>query len=323
MSTYLSSFAAYLDKFVQYRIASGCWNEYGSKQNLKYFDRYCAENFPIGSPLSQEMIDGWCKKRDTENNSSCYSRTTPARQFVEYLRERGLTDVVVPQATNTKRIKYIPHAFTEEELKRFFEACDNIKIANGKLSPFRKLQCPVFFRLLYSSGIRTTEARYLKRSDVDLVHGVLNIRKSKGYDQHYVALHETMTVVLKDYDRAANILQPNRTWFFQNYNGGHYKRDWVNDNFKKIWKVANGDPKGIIPYDLRHNYAIENISSWQDDSFIFGEKLHMLSKSMGHRCHISTLYYFSIVPRLADKLRNMTENGFNEIVPEVWDEEEW
>lgn len=42
---------------------------------------------------------------------------------------------------------------------------------------------------------------------------------------------------------------------------------------------------------------------------------------MGHRHIQSTLYYYSIVPRLADKLRIKTEEGFNEIVPEVWDEE--
>ena len=57
----------------------------------------------------------------------------------------------------------------------------------------KKITCPVFFRLLYSSGIRTTEARYLKREDVDLEHGVLNIRKSKGYDPGtMLALHKSI-----------------------------------------------------------------------------------------------------------------------------------
>jgi hypothetical protein len=43
---------------------------------------------------------------------------------------------------------------------------------------------------------------------------------------------------------------------------------------------------------------------------------------MGHRWIQSTLYYYSVVPRLADKLREKTEAGFNDIVPEVWDEED-
>lgn len=79
----------------------------------------------------------------------------------------------------------------------------------------KKITCPVFFRLLYSSGIRTTEARYLKREDVDLEHGVLNIRKSKGYDQHYVALHKSMTELLKQYDKMAESIRPDRTYFLR------------------------------------------------------------------------------------------------------------
>lgn len=78
----------------------------------------------------------------------------------------------------------------------------------------------------------------------------------------------------------------------------------------------------MIPYDLRHHYAIENISSWEDDSFTFSEKLHYLSKSMGHGHIQSTLYYYSIVPRLADKIQAKTEESINEIVPEVWNEED-
>lgn len=170
--------------------------------------------------------------------------------------------------------------------------------------------------------MRTTEARYLKREDVDLEHGVVNIRKSKGYDQHYVALHDTMTNLLFRYDEAVDKIQPERTYFFESLRGMCYGRDWVNDNFKKIWESANGAAKGIIPYDIRHHYAVENISSWEDDSFTFSERLHCLSKSMGHRHIKSTLYYYSIVPRLADKIQAKTEEGFNEIVPEVWDEED-
>lgn len=323
MSTFLSGFADDLEKFVQYRKASGSWNEYASHQNLVYFDHFCAKNYAGAPVLTQEMVDSWCQKRDTEINGSCYTRTLPAREFVDYLSARGRTTVKTPAAPPRGKRKYIPHAFTEKELSDFFFACDSIiPYKNRPDSVLRKIQCPAFFRLLYSSGIRTTEARYLRRTDVDLVHGVLNIQKSKGYDQHYVALHETMTEVLIRYDEAANKLQPDRTWFFQSLKGICHPKEWVNNNFKKIWASANGDPKGMIPYDLRHHYAIENIMSWEDDSFSCSEKLHYLSKSMGHRWTQSTLYYYSIVPWLADKLQEKTESGFNEIVPEVWDEED-
>ena len=260
MSDYLSGFAQEIESFVSYRKASGTWNEHASAQNLKYFDRYCADHFADSSVLTQEMVDVWCTRRDTETSSSCYTRTLIVREFVKYLCDRGMAGIAVPKPPKLEKRQYIPHAFTEEELARFFEACDSIVPYKGRpASVIRKLQCPVFFRLLYSSGMRTTEARYLKREDVD---------------------------------------------------------------FKKMWESANGTAKGIVPYDVRHHYAVENINSWEDDSFTFSEKLHCLSKSMGHRHIQSTLYYYSVTPRLADKIQAKTEDGFNEIVPEVWDEED-
>lgn len=78
----------------------------------------------------------------------------------------------------------------------------------------------------------------------------------------------------------------------------------------------------MTPYAFRHNYAIENINRWKEDSFEFSDKLHYLSKSMGHRQIASTLHYYSIVPRLADTIQSKTEKDFNFIVPEVDYEED-
>ena len=44
-----------------------------------------------------------------------------------------------------------------------------------------KVEVPVFFRLLYSTGMRTTEARLLRVEDVDLQSGVINIRYTKEH----------------------------------------------------------------------------------------------------------------------------------------------
>ena len=79
MSDYRSGFAQEIESFVSYRKASGTWNEHASAQNLKYFDRYCADHFADSSVLTQEMIDAWCTQRDTETSSSCYIRTLIVR----------------------------------------------------------------------------------------------------------------------------------------------------------------------------------------------------------------------------------------------------
>ena len=318
---YVSGLAPQLESFVRQRVARGCWCE-GYAQRLRGFDRHCAAVDPGASTLTQEMVDGWFGQRDTETPESCYRRTLPSRSFIAFARERGLTEAVAPDPRHAKDPVPVPHAFTEGELARFFQACDSIAVSpfNRSASAIRKVTCPAFFRLLYSSGIRTTEARLLRRGDVDFAHGVLDIRRSKGHDQHYVALHGSMTSVLRDYDAVAERLQPGREWFFQSPRGGHYGKRWVSENFGALWVRANGGGDHVTAYMLRHNYAVENIMSWDCDPYEAHDRLLFLSKSMGHRDVGSTLHYLAIVPALADKMRRLTEDTLNATVPEVWDD---
>lgn len=221
MSVYYSGFSASVESFVNSRKISGAWNETVFGMNIRLFDRYCAEHYP-GEALRQEMVDIWCARRKTENVNSCYTRMLVIRLFIGYLRKRGQTDVLAPPALKQNKERRIPHAFSHEELERFFRECDQIIPCRGRLShasELRKITCPVFFRLLYSSGIRTTEARFLTRSGVDFAQGVLDIQKSKGYDQHYVALHPSMTELLERYDRAADRLNPEGHTFLNRREG--------------------------------------------------------------------------------------------------------
>ena len=148
MSIYQSGFAQEIEKFVSYRKASGTWNEHASAQNLKYFDRYCVDNYTDSRILTQDMIDTWCAQRDTETSSSCYIRTLIVREFVGYLCGHGMTGVAVPKPPKLERRKYVPHAFTDEELARFFEACDSIVAYKGRpASIIRKCELPSFLHL--------------------------------------------------------------------------------------------------------------------------------------------------------------------------------
>jgi len=323
MSQFRSSFSKLIEQFIEYRKASGSWNESCYGINIKLFDHFCADNYPANMELTQMTVDAWCAKRTTETNLSCKSRTQVIRVFINYLRDRSLTDVLPPITLKSEPSTYIPYAFEEEELKRFFHSCDSIQpYLNRRASIIRKYTIQVFFRLLYSTGMRPIEARLLKQDNVDLAQGIIDIKKSKGYDQHYVVMHDTMTNLMIEYDQAIAELQPSREYFFQSNRGSYYSKGWVRDNFRALWDEANGKSKSKhpVPYTFRHHYAIENINSWIDDGFEFNDKFQYLSKSMGHRSIESTSHYYSIVPRLADTLRDKTESGFNAILPEVSDD---
>ena len=315
MNKLTSFLAPLMQAYVFYQKASGHWNE-AYESNLILFDRYCKKQYPHAELISQEMVNGWCHKRDTETNNSCRSRIYVVASFVRYLRARKKTDIAGPDLPRKERCTYSPHSFTNVELENFFHACDNLTCAHHTPEQrSRKTTIPVFFRLLYSSGIRTNEARMLRVEDVDLCHGIMNIHYSKGHIQHYVVLHDSMLEVMKKYDVSIRKQYPHRAYFFPARGNIFHTRQWVQTNFRELWDKYNRSH--ATAYELRHHYAIENINRWTGEGFGFVAKLLYLSKSMGHSTLESTKYYYSLVPGMADILDEKTGMDFDNILPEV------
>lgn len=314
---YSSCFKEHLDMFSDYMRASHHWNS-AYDYNICSFDRYCAEQFPDNECITQEMIDSWCRKRDTETNLSCYTRQCCIVAFVKYLRAREIADVHEPARPKRNRSSYVPHAFTEEELRNFFNACDSICLGTRhprKCDKLKKLTAPVIFRTLYSTGMRTNEARLLARDDVRLDEGIISIRQTKGEQQRYVAIHPTLVPVLKRYDMKVEELYPNREYFFPSPRGGHLSKAWITDVFREMWKKDN--ISHATAYELRHHYAIVNINRCEDMGFEMHDHLLYLSKSMGHLSVESTKDYYAIVPALADTLQGKTYDTDDWILPDV------
>lgn len=321
MSKFISGFAKLIGEFVSYRKASMRWSK-TYEANIHSFDSYCAREYPTTSALTNEMIATWCKKRPSEKNRSCRSRIYCVVGLVRYLNDQHEMELAEPELPRRGHYKYLPHPYTNEELHQFFYECDHLpEVLITPDQRNRRITIPVFFRLLYSSGIRPIEARMLKTTDIDLNSGIVGITVSKGYDQRFIVLHDTMLDLMVKYDKAISQHFPSRSFFFPARNDGFHSNWWITDNYRQLW--SNVSHSYSRPYDLRHNYATENINQWIETGFEYDSKLTYLSKSMGHRDLECTKYYYSFVPALSDILISQTENSFNALVPEVEDEESY
>ena len=175
----------------------------------------------------------------------------------------------------------------------------------------------VILRFLYSTGLRTCEARLLTREDVDLQDGVVNISKSKGINQHRIALHPSLWDLLRQYDDAVTRYIPNRKAFFPNEFGDHFSRTWLPYHFSRLWTMFS-DAKARI-YDLRSNYAVTNINKWKYVGPEWFDKLLYLSRTMGHTTIKATAYYYNLVPLFADQLNELSGSGLTEILSDLTD----
>ena len=309
------------DEFIQYRIASNWWNK-GYQANLDAFDRYCIQQFPEEPALLQEMLNSWYDKKPTECLASTRSRTQVVTTLVRYIQKNHNTDLFVPQLPRKYKRHYIPHSFSDQELAAFFSECDKQVLESQPGEPaLRALTISVIFRTLYSTGMRTTEARLLKTNEVNFDEKIVSITSTKGDRQHYVALDSGLNAILFHYNKIAQRLLPERKYFFYNKNIIEpFSAHDLRYQFEKRWNKVNSNH--AVPYDLRHNYAVRNINRWIASGFEFHDKFLYLSKSMGHSNLESTKYYYSLVPKMAAIMHDCDNDSFNSLVPEVTGYEE-
>jgi integrase len=317
-----SFLAPLFEEFILSRQAAGQWCK-TYYENLHYFDNYISDNYPDADILADEMTS-WCNPRPTENGNSCRVRTTVVWNFVDYARKRKWTKSELRRDSINVSCSYLPHYFTPEELASFFYECDNhfIKLSLRQRSlhaMLNRLELPVFFRLLLSSGMRTCEVRWLKCRNIDLKTSVIEIEKSKGADQHRVVLHESMLPILREYNEAMSKLMPGREHFFPDKNDKAHTPAWEGYHFRNVWYGISAE--AACPYDLRSHYAVTNITKWENHGYELSGKLLFLSRSMGHKSIQSTYGYFHITPMLTDKLKRNTENNFNSLLPKMLDYE--
>ena len=318
MREFRSGVSGHISAFVRHREAAGAICE-SYKTYLHLFDEHCAELFPGERAVTQEMADTWCARRPTELAKSCRSRCYAVVSLVRFLRERGLTDARDPELPRGREPAAPPHAFTDVELAAFFAECDSWRPACNmprQRALRTKYTLPVLFRLLWSSGIRTTEARLLRREGVDLAAGVLRIVEGKGRNERLVALHPSMADIMREYDAAIAAVMPGRAYFFPNSRDAPLARDWVAKYFRRLW--ARVSDERATPYMLRHAYAIENINALVGRGLTSLDDLELVSKSMGHvSVDVTAQGYYSLVPSLAGLLQGVSGPGFDDVVPEV------
>lgn len=306
-----------LEKYIRHQKAAGSMSD-STHQVLRFFNNHCAKVYPEGKNLTDDMILSWCKKRESENASSYNKRIAPIRSFLQYINKISSYEYQLPEYLPYDKKKFVPHAFSEDELHSLFEAADNmVRVTHNGGFAFRvrRMTFSVLLRFLYSTGLRTCEARMLKYSDVDLDEGVVNISKSKGINQHRIAMHKSLWDLLVEYDASISRYLPNRKAFFPNEFGDHLSRTHLPYQFNNVWKDVSSERARI--YDLRSNYAVTNINKWRYVGPEWFDKLLYLSRSMGHTTIESTAYYYNLVPLFAEQLDELSSPGFKEMLPDL------
>ena len=168
-----------------------------------------------------------------------------------------------------KLSKKLPVILSAEEITALFSVIKDIKHK-------------ALLTLIYSAGLRTSEAANLKVSDIDSARMQIRIQNAKGAKDRYTILSETALQTLRQYWK---IYRP-RTWLFRNkYHDKPISYRGISFIFNRYKKQA-GITKEASVHSLRHSFATHLLENNVD--------LHHIQLLLGHSSPATTTVYLHV-----------------------------
>ena len=171
---------------------------------------------------------------------------------------------------------------------------------------------PALFRLLYSTGLRISEALSIKNKDIDYENQWIILKKTKNRMQRLVPINSSLLNVLKQYMEykekiPIQELSASNNFFFISTTGSPINQGSVYKWFKEILRMSGiphiGNGSGPRVHDMRHTCAVHSLIKLINDKVDIYCALPIVAVFLGHKD-----------TRSSEKFLRLTHEMYPEIV---------
>lgn len=315
---YKGPFKKHIQSHIQLKKAIGY--KYDAEAiHLRRFDKYTLEKYPDATALTKEIVLDWCCKKPYEAQANQCSRASMIRQFAQYLDSIGIKAYIIPKRYYPSEKKYVPYIYSTNELSKFFAETDKCRYSSE--FPYRHLIMPVIFRMIYMCGLRASEARLLKISDVDLQNGILSIHHSKKDNSRLVPMSDCLIKRCHGFSKQVHSNSIPEDYYFPALGGKPMTLGNLYKNFRRfLWRARishGGMGKGPRIYDFRHCFAVHCLKKWSEQQKDLAVYLPILKTYMGHDSFEETAYYLHLTADVFPEITLKIETQYPGIIPDL------
>lgn len=267
---------------------------------LRDFARF-AERFGYQGALTRQLAIRWASSSPGGRRLTAARRIEMLRPFARYCQQFDPATEVPPRSLlGPARRRLAPHIFSAAEIVELMAACDGLYPPGG----LRGASCATIFGLMASTGLRISEATALNRSDVDLEHQLLCIRRAKLGKSRWVPIHHTTARALQRYanTRDREPLTANSDAFFVFDYGRPASTRSVEYAFHVLRDTLKWQPRGghdrLRLHDLRHSFVCHRLEDWYARGLDVDRSILALSTYLGHVKVTDTYWYETATPEL-------------------------
>ena len=277
--------------------------------SLRRIDTFLCRNTLSEKYITKELCDLWCKKRTYETVTNQASRISTMRVFCRYLNDIGIPAYIPPKGITKKRTRYDAHIYTDEELQNFFDAVDKGRSVPDSC-PYRSDVMPIFFRILYTSGMRVSELRLARIRDVNLEKGYIHVLEAKNHKERLIPIHPLLMLRCRELKEKIHATSPDDEYFFMILPGKPMTLGNVYKNFRRYLEQA-----GI--HDFRHTYCVNLLRKWADEGKDLIAYLPYMRTMLGHESFEETAYYLKLTAERFPYIKERMKESFPDLVKEA------
>jgi integrase len=313
---------AYVDlfnEFIAYKRALG----YSYAQSIQYrictFSRYLASKPLVPEIVTREYFEEFCARREGERPENQNLRINYTRQFCLFINKKGFDCFVPPDYLCRHDDSFIPRIITEEEMARVIAVADNKQYPRGPKN--NKLIYPMLLRMLWCCGMRVGEALSLTLDDVDIVAGILTVRKAKNKSTRLLPMSATCGEYARGYwDDMGFNGGDSSSYFYPSPRGGRFSLNAVHERITSMMTEAGVTIDGSKPprvHDIRHSFAVGVLSKMINEGIDCYCDFPLLSTYMGHADFSATEYYLRLTEHEFIAIEEAMAPAYLDVYPEV------
>lgn len=286
--------------------------------SLRRIDTFLCRNALSEKYITKELCDLWCKKRTYETVTNQASRISTMRVFCRYLNDIGIPAYIPPKGITKKRTRYDAHIYTDEELQNFFDAVDKGRSVPDSC-PYRSDVMPVFFRILYTSGMRVSELRLARIRDVNLEKGYIHVLEAKNHKERLIPIHPLLILRCRELKEKIHATSPDDEYFFMRLPGKPMTLGNVYKNFRRYLEQAGISHTGKGPriHDFRHTYCVNLLRKWADEGKDLMAYLPYMRTMLGHESFEETAYYLKLTAERFPYIKERMKESFPDLIKET------
>ena len=269
--------------------------------------------FLNGREITKEVTEEYARINQNRHSNTIARNMGVLREFCKYLKTQGIDCYQIPEKIYPQNHKsYTSYIFSHKEIENIYQNLEET-LKGYHYSYYQKLSYPLIIKILYQTGMRLGEVLSIQKQDYLIEDGCFHLKNTKNEQERYVFLPESLKQEMNFFLHKFQYQLEKESLIFS------ISSSTIEQYFYKVLKRSHIPRRENSPrvHDLRHTFVVHKIQEYVNAGKDINVMLPILQKHLGHQSLKALSYYFHLTKDILTDIKQISEEKFHDIIPDV------